>query len=582
MWCRVCEIETTEEVCSVCGYPTISENLGSIDNTDVYFCKSCKTPVIFKANDTPICVCPICHHKTEYMAKDIRPVFPEERLLVELLLNKEPGIFETSSVWASNSRYYIDGKPHSFSSTTFKDADTDKIIKQLNENQKLVEKNAIAYQVFSKNIETFTKANKRRLDFIKDEALSFINHASKKFDQEQIVISFSGGKDSTATADIVIKATGNPKLTHIFGDTTLEFPQTYNYAKRYREAHPLAEFRISKNTEQDFRKVCDDIGPPARMMRWCCSMFKTGPITRIMNRKYGSKQILTFYGIRKVESTARSKYSRISENTESVKIQKQTVASPIFFWKDIDVWLYILGEAVDFNDAYRLGYDRVGCWCCPNNNTRAQFLSRIYMKEQSEQWRKFLVDFAKRIGKPDAEEYVDTGKWKARQGGNGLKSAGDVKLKFTACTSEEHAKIYQLVKPYDDSFLDMMIPFGNISKELGRKLINETIILEPRQMIPVIAIQPFNQAGYEYAVKIKTMNVENHDALQRMIGYQVRKYNACRKCLRCESVCRHGAISIVGDEYYINPEKCVRCKMCVNQKYLSGGCMMEKYLRTKE
>ena len=67
------------------------------------------------------------------------------------------------------------------------------------------------------------------------------------------------------------------------------------------------------------------------MMRWCCSMFKTGPITRIMNRKYGNKQILTFYGIRKVESTARSKYSRISENTESVKIQKQTVASPIFF-----------------------------------------------------------------------------------------------------------------------------------------------------------------------------------------------------------------------------------------------------------
>lgn len=29
------------------------------------------------------------------------------------------------------------------------------------------------------------------------------------------------------------------------------------------------------------------------------------------------------------------------------------------------------------------------------------------------------------------------------------------------------------------------------------------------------------------------------------------------------------------------PDKCVRCKMCVTAKYLDGGCMMDKYLRTK-
>ena len=582
MWCRVCEIETTDEVCSVCGYPTISENLGSVDNTVVHYCHNCNTPIIFRANDTLLGKCPICNGKADYLAKDMRPVFPEERLLLELLLNETPGAYEDKSVWASNSRYYVNGKPTAFSSSTFREADTDKLIKQLEENHYLVLSDSKAYKIFENQIETFKKANKRRLDFIKDEAISFVKHAASNFEQEQIVLSFSGGKDSTATADVVIKALGNPTLTHIFGDTTLEFPQTYEYAQRYKENHPLAEFRISKNTDQDFNKVCEDIGPPARMMRWCCSMFKTGPITRIMNRKYGNKQILTFYGIRKVESTARSKYSRISENTESVKIQKQTVASPIFFWKDIDVWLYLLGEGVDFNDAYRLGYDRVGCWCCPNNNTRAQFLSRIYMKERSEKWRNFLIDFAKSIGKPDAEEYVDSGMWKARQGGNGLKSAGDVKLRFTACTSEEHAKIYQLVRPFDDSFLNMMVPFGIISKELGRKLIHETIILEPKTRVPILSIQPFSQDGYEYAVKIKTISVADHDDLQRMIGYQVKKFNACRKCLKCESVCRQGAISIIGDEYYINPEKCVHCKMCVNQKYLVGGCMMDKYLRTKD
>ena len=98
------------------------------------------------------------------------------------------------------------------------------------------------------------------------------------------------------------------------------------------------------NEEQNFMDVCDDIGPPARMMRWCCSMFKTGPITRTLNSLFRNEQILTFYGIRKAESVSRSKYNRIEDDAESVKIQKQTVASPIFFWKDIDIWLYILSK----------------------------------------------------------------------------------------------------------------------------------------------------------------------------------------------------------------------------------------------
>ena len=248
-------------------------------------------------------------------------------------------------------------------------------------------------------------------------------------------------------------------------------------------------------------KVCEDIGPPARMMRWCCSMFKTGPITRILNRYYRDKKILTFYGIRKCESVSRSKYNRVEDNAESVKIQKQNVASPIFYWMDIDIWLYLLGESVDFNDAYRLGYDRVGCWCCPNNNERAQFLSSIYMADKYNEWRDFLIRFAKRIGKPDAEVYVDTGKWKARQCGNGIKAAEDVKIRYTNCTAEDHAKIYRLNRPIDDEFLNMLTPFGIVSKELGRKLINETIVLDIKTNTPIISVQPFNQEKYEFSVK---------------------------------------------------------------------------------
>lgn len=557
-------------------------------SAQVNWCASCRIPVFDENNSVGSgCKCPLCHGKTEYLSSDLRPVFPEERLLLELLLGKEPFSLAFSSVWNSANRYYIDGKSVAISSSTFRNADCDALRRKLDEFSK--GNLEISKKYFDSTVQKFIQANKSRFDSIKDDAFDFVQDEAEKFvrkngagSENRMIVSFSGGKDSTATADVVIKALANPKITHLFGNTTLEFPMTIDYAERYRKNHPLAEFRIAKNTDQNFYEVCKEIGPPARMMRWCCSMFKTGPITRVLNRKFGDKQILTFYGIRKNESVSRSKYSRVTENTETVKIQKQTVASPIFEWKDLDVWLYLLSEKVDFNDAYRLGYDRVGCWCCPNNNLRAQFLSRIYMSERSEKWRSFLVGFARQIGKPDAEEYVDSGKWKARQGGNGVAAAGDVKLKFTNCTSEEHSKIYQLTRAFDDSFLNMLVPFGILAPELGRKLIHETLILDVKTKVPIISVQPFNQSGFEHAVKVRTMNVEKHDDLQRMIGYQVRKFNACRKCLKCESVCRSGAISLAGNEYYINPEKCVHCKKCVTEKYLTGGCMMEKYLRTKD
>lgn len=507
---------------------------------------------------------------------DLRPVFPEERLLIEILTAK-PLEYIDKTVWALDNRYFIDGESKMITISAYKKHSAEKIAEELTKFKELNN-----YDFFNQTIDKFIRANTERLHYIFEEATEFIRDTSKAYPSENIVISFSGGKDSTVTADLTIRALRNPSLVLIFGDTTIEFPLTIEYAKRFRENNLKAIFKTAKNKEQDFYEVCEDIGPPARMLRWCCSMFKTGPITRVLNSLYRDSDILTFYGIRKNESVNRSKYNRVEDNAESVKIQKQKVASPIFLWKDIDVWLYILSQGIDFNDAYKLGYDRVGCWCCPNNNERAQLLSRIYMPEQAKKWRDFLIDFAAKIGKPDAEVYIDSGKWKARQGGNGIAAAEDVKIKFTNCTTEDNAKVYKLNRPIDDIFLGLLIPFGKVSQELGRKLINETIVLDMKTNVPILSVQPFSQDGYDYAVKIKTMNVAKHDDLQRMAGYQVRKFNACRKCLKCESLCRFGAISIIGDEYHISESKCKRCKMCVTAKYLYGGCLMDKYLKTKE
>ena len=571
MWCKKCNIETNESSCPICSSPTVVDL-----PTEIFWCAACGIPIIQSVNQADRGICPRCGKKAEYLSTDLRPVFPEERLLVELLLNKKPNSFINSSVWASNNRYYIDGKSIAVASSMYLKSDAERLALELEQYQK-----DNSYITFEEVISRFIEANKGRLNYLKDEAFEFIKTAASDFPEERIVLSFSGGKDSTVTADLAIKALSDPYLVHIFGNTTLEFPMTIEYAERYRKTHPNAIFQIAKNDEQDFYDVCNKIGPPARMMRWCCSMFKTGPITRIINSLYRSQQILTFYGIRKSESVSRSKYNRIEDSSDAIKIQQQTVASPIFFWKDIDIWLYILSEKIDFNAAYRLGYDRVGCWCCPNNNQRAQFLSKIYIPDMVNRWRSFLIDFAKKIGKPDPEVYVDTGKWKARQGGNGLPSAQNVKIKFTNCTAEEHAKIYRLVRPFNNEFIGLFAPFGQIAPELGNKLLHEVIVLDKTTNVPILSVQPFSQDGYEYAVKVKTINVADHDNLQRMVGYQVRKFNACYKCLKCESLCRSGAITINNDGYYIDADKCVRCKVCVTAKYLDGGCMMEKYLRTK-
>lgn len=570
MWCKKCNKEAYNDVCDTCG-STTEHDIPS----EVYWCPKCKVPIVQYANTLSKELCPLCGCNMFYLCADIRPVFPEERLLLEILKAK-PFAYADCSVWCAGSRYYIDGKAKMLSNATLAKANVQNVLKQLQIHQE-----ANSYEQFNTIISKFVAANKDRLNALKDEAYSFIRSAASRYAPESLVISFSGGKDSTVVSDLAVRALGNPSLVHIFGDTTLEFPLTIEYTQRFRQNNPKMIFKTAKNKEQDFYNVCEDIGPPARMLRWCCSMFKTGPITRVLNSLYREKAILTFYGIRKCESVSRSKYNRIENDAESVKIQKQTVASPIFFWKDVDIWLYLLGEQVDFNTAYRLGYNRVGCWCCPNNNERAEFLSKLYMPEQFEKWHSFLVDFAKKIGKPDPEVYIDTGKWKARQGGQGVVSADDVKIKFTNCTTENNAKVYQLNKSIVDSFYTLFIPFGLVSKELGRKLIHEVIVLDIKSNVPILSIQPFKQDGYEYSVKVKTMNVKKHDDLQRMVSYQIRKYNACRKCLKCESLCRFGAISIIGDTYMINSSKCRRCKMCVTAKYLEGGCMMNKYLRTK-
>lgn len=538
----------------------------------IYWCEECNVPIYDEC-------CPICGNNGNYIATDVRPVFPEEKILLAILLKMDnPLCLETSSVWNSANYYFIDGKRVKVSIQSFNKMDLDEIYKIKKTYDDVVK--LIDYSKFEEIINVFLKANANRFNEITDEAIAYVQGYKERYSNEDMFISFSGGKDSTVVSDIVTRAFSTNEILHIFGDTTLEFPTTYEYKKRFAKTHKVL---TAKNYEKDFENLCEQIGPPSRVMRWCCTVFKTGAITQKISSAFkGKTNILSFQGIRHSESVSRSKYERESE---SPKITKQTVVAPIIEWSDFDVWLYILTTGIDFNFAYRLGYARVGCWCCPNNGAWSEFLSKVHMYKQYEHWRGLLVDFAKQIGKPDPEEYIDSGGWKARQGGNGLEIAKKSIVSYEVCATQDNAFNYELQRPITEDFYELFKPFGYINHELGNKRLGEVYVMDKKGNV-VIVLQG-RLGSTKLKVTIKKTNIagsRNLAAAEGKIQCQLTKYQMCLGCKACESVCKHNAINIKeldngSISYKINDEKCIKCTECVG--HFNAGCYMRKVLTIK-
>ena len=80
----------------------------------------------------------------------------------------------------------------------------------------------------------------------------------------------------------------------------------------------------------------------------------------------------------------------------------------------------------------------------------------------------FWLTFATKIGKPDPEVYVDEGKWKARQGGNGVDYAKKSAVSFEPCVLEENAFNYELQRPISDQLYELFKPFGIFKFRYGQ------------------------------------------------------------------------------------------------------------------
>ena len=572
-----------ERICPKCRVPMngekcIKPNCGCLTkmSSTIYWCKKCNVPIYEK-------ICPVCGTEGNYISTDIRPVFPEENMLISIILENNPMCYQKESIWYGNGVYIINGHKTRLSVNKLNKLPLEEIRKIKEMYNKFAVQ--IDYKFFDEIVDKFVKANADRYNAITEDAVNFVQQYADRYDINDMMVSFSGGKDSTVTSHIVNKALGTNKVLHVFGDTTLEFPYTLEYKKRFRTNKESQGVRIltAKNREKNFEQLCEVVGPPSRVMRWCCTVFKTGAIQKTISSAFKDKSnILSFQGIRRSESASRSKYERESE---SPKISKQTVASPIINWIDYDVWLYILTTKLDFNYAYKLGWTRVGCWCCPNNGGWSEFLAKVHMYDQYVHWHELLINFAEKIGKPDPEDYINSGGWKARQGGNGLAAAQTSVVTFEQCATDQNSFNYDLQRPITEELYELFKPFGYINKELGNKRLGEVFVLNKSGKVVLILQGRIGSTKIKITIKDKHIaKAKTLSGAEKKIQCQLTKYQMCLGCKACESVCKYDAISVKDDgsgkiTYSIDNDKCKRCTECVG--HFNAGCYMRKVLATK-
>ena len=488
--------------------------MGSSNN--LWWCKSCGVPLLRKE-------CENCGCEGVKICSDLKPMFNVECEFLETKIGKKlPGKSWQDGLWMRYKTIWFNGK---------------RLLRlSANGNPTIINEYPPSDDSPQHCVtpEILYKANKSTLDELEKEAISFIKKIIKCYPERKPIVSFSGGKDSTVVSYLVRKALKTDEVLHIFGNTTIEYPDTVNYIKRFSGNN--GEIPLQENSSSHaFLEMCELIGPPSRINAWCCSVFKASPIATIINRINGNHGVISFEGIRKKESVRR----RTRRSTYlNKKIVHQLSAYPILEWKEVEVWFYILIRDLDFNDAYRKGFSRVGCMYCPNNVAYNEYLIKIYYPAETKKWEKFLLGYAKEIGKEDPLDYISSGAWKMRVGKSKGQSLAYVRK--VPCLKNINAMHFILDKPVSDDFIERFKPFGRIqefSDHMGKgfivkdmvtaeklfmiKRVNDISILEKESKI-----DPSWKLGEEF-LRVDILTTKNNYRLLQSIERQIRKFQVC-------------------------------------------------------
>lgn len=398
---------------------------------------------------------------------------------------------------------------------------------------------------------------------------NFIEYRSKV---DVFYVAFSGGKDSIVAFDLVQRALPHNSFKVLFGDTGMEFPDTYALVEIIEEQCKEAGIEFLR-AESDFTPeyTWHQFGPPAQTMRWCCSVHKTAPQINLLRRYLNNPHFrgMAFTGVRGDESASRSEYDEISLGE---KVRGQYSCHPILEWNSAELYLYIYMRDLLLNAAYKKGNSRAGCLVCPLAASKNMYIKeRCYSncggagERTTTTFNDIILETtAKELSSPDAiKEYMDIGGWKARRSGKELSFARNYSF-----------------ESFEKGVLTVRITRQLTDWHEWIKTVGEVTCLENGDFEIVYA-------GKIYRIKVTSgddeliftsnigSNTKNDIYFVSAIKTALRKSAYCIGCRVCEANCPNGFITMSNGAVKID-DRCVKCKKCHE---VFHGCLVANSLR---
>lgn len=423
------------------------------------------------------------------------------------------------------------------------------------------------------DIPAMVERNRELLEKLAAETIKkiFNTYADFKDKVDVFYVAFSGGKDSIVALDLVQRALPHNRFKVLFGDTGMEFPDTYRIAEQIKAfcKEVEIEFLCSK-CDYEPEYTWRQFGPPAQTMRWCCSVHKTAPQIILLREYMGNPHFrgMAFTGVRGDESASRSEYEDVSLGE---KVRGQYSCHPILEWNSAELFAYIYDRNLLLNEAYKKGNSRAGCLVCPLAASKNMYFKEQSYSESIDGHRTtttfndiILETTAKELSNQSAiKEFMDIGGWKARRSGKELSFAKN----YMTDTFEKGILTIQLTRKLTDwrqwiktlgdvTFLEN----GNVEVVYSNKLYLLDIIETDTDLSVVAYIGSNTQKDIYFMSSLKTV---------------FRKAAYCIGCRVCEANCPHGFISMKDGHVTID-DRCVKCKKCHD---VFHGCLVANSMR---
>lgn len=379
-------------------------------------------------------------------------------------------------------------------------------------------------------------------------------------------VSFSGGKDSEVTLDIVQRALPHNDFVVVFGDTGMEFPDTYAMVEDAKIK--CAQMGISFYVAKSHMKPADSwrmFGPPTSTIRWCCSVHKTTPQLLLIKDilKKDTFTEMAFVGVRADESVRRSGYDYVSYG---MKHRGQWSCNPILQWNSAEVYLYIYMNGLRLNSAYKRGNTRAGCLVCPMSTNRNDFLNYRCYPEQTKALTDIIFELNTSEQKNSDKQvsYVENNGWKARKNGRDISISP---------------------KDYDESIVgsNLVITFKNIGnnyiqwlKTLGSVIYNEDcsrIVIDSHGSSHELSVSYLDNDYIR--VIISNESTASNIIFLKNIRKIFRKCHYCVGCKVCEANCKFGNLSFDERGNVSIKDTCKHCGQCLD---IDTGCFVYKSL----